>query len=372
MAPTVKPEVTAWDKVWRFAVVGGGYAGFKFTSEVARGFADVMRIGDGVSQGGWGYAQDGLRLLVLVGPALKVSRILLARVAAVDATPLVGNCGWVAATRAARLLGLRHFAKLGDLTQAAGRTGMVYEPGLAAISDMAPVFRQLGTATKALPSPATMEGISNIARAHPGQVVMFGLEWPQGGSTARHAMLAWANPVTRTVQFLDRTGGRAITSLSELVRFYGSGVAKAVPSGGVLVIQNSAIVWAMGTLPTLANIIGLEVRSLTVTVPKPKAQAAAASAGSQRVFLPRQTASVGEICRRYNSDMPPQCGPAQTITYSLYTVSPNDTLALIAQRTLGNAARWREIYDANKRTLGTNPHDPHALKAGQELVVIWK
>ena len=60
---------------------------------IGGGFIDTARLGDGVKEGGWGYGQDALRLLVLAGPALRAARYGLALVAAVDETRF-GNCLW--------------------------------------------------------------------------------------------------------------------------------------------------------------------------------------------------------------------------------------------------------------------------------------
>ncbi|MGO4373096.1 LysM peptidoglycan-binding domain-containing protein [Paenibacillus sp. 2TAB19] len=49
-----------------------------------------------------------------------------------------------------------------------------------------------------------------------------------------------------------------------------------------------------------------------------------------------------------------------------YIVVPGDTLWKIAQRTLGNGDRWREVYTANQAAIGK---DPNRLIPGQKLVI---
>ncbi|MFP4976473.1 LysM peptidoglycan-binding domain-containing protein [Paenibacillus sp. CN-4] len=49
-----------------------------------------------------------------------------------------------------------------------------------------------------------------------------------------------------------------------------------------------------------------------------------------------------------------------------YIVIPGDTLWKIAQRTLGNGDRWREVYAANRETIGKNPD---RIQPGQKLVI---
>lgn len=49
-----------------------------------------------------------------------------------------------------------------------------------------------------------------------------------------------------------------------------------------------------------------------------------------------------------------------------YTVQPGDTLWAIAKRTLGDGARWRELYRANRDVIGP---DANQIKPGQTLRV---
>lgn len=42
--------------------------------------------------------------------------------------------------------------------------------------------------------------------------------------------------------------------------------------------------------------------------------------------------------------------------YQTYTVRSGDTLSGIAQATLGDGSRWREIYELNKNAIGSNPN----------------
>ncbi|MBO9540905.1 peptidoglycan-binding protein [bacterium] len=52
-----------------------------------------------------------------------------------------------------------------------------------------------------------------------------------------------------------------------------------------------------------------------------------------------------------------------------YVVKTNDNLARIAQQTLGDANRWREIYDLNKQVIGSNPN---LILPGQKLQIPGK
>lgn len=49
-----------------------------------------------------------------------------------------------------------------------------------------------------------------------------------------------------------------------------------------------------------------------------------------------------------------------------YTVQPGDTLFLIAQKVYGDGDRWREIYEANRGVIGSNPEQ---IQVGMVLVI---
>jgi len=49
-----------------------------------------------------------------------------------------------------------------------------------------------------------------------------------------------------------------------------------------------------------------------------------------------------------------------------YTVRPGDSLSKIAKSLLGDAKKWRLLYDANKDVVGNNPD---LIKPGQVLKI---
>lgn len=48
-----------------------------------------------------------------------------------------------------------------------------------------------------------------------------------------------------------------------------------------------------------------------------------------------------------------------------YTVQPGDSLSKIAKEQLGDASRWKEIFEANKETI----KDPNLIRVGQEITL---
>jgi hypothetical protein len=272
----------ARNNVLRYAVVGGD-GSLSLTAGMTPDLAEVLRIGDGVVKGA--YALEALRVLILADPALRPTRLYLARVAGVDSSA-AGACTWIGAARAARLAGVRHFAPLADLIRATSLASAPFE-GVIFPSKVAPALRQLGTSAKLLPAPATTEGVQSIAQAHPEDVALFSVEYLSNGVRKTHSLLAAAS--ARGVHFLGRAGGRLVRSLAELESVH-SGISRSVPAGQVLVIEHAHILWACDTPPGLSNAIGLEVRALLL--PAPKATALAATpAGSSRV-APRQAAAL--------------------------------------------------------------------------------
>ena len=58
-----------------------------------------------------------------------------------------------------------------------------------------------------------------------------------------------------------------------------------------------------------------------------------------------------------------QAAKAATET-KVHVVESGENLSVIAEQELGDANRWREIYDMNKDVIGANPD---LIKPGQEL-----
>jgi hypothetical protein len=233
---------------WYLNFVAGGVAG---------GLVDVLRIGDGVQKGGWGYGQDALRLLMFAGPLMRVGRYGLALVAAVDETANVGNCTWIGATRAARLTGVKHFARLGDVAKAAGE--QVKDTGGAVVSELQWPLTNLGAEVKPLGAFSSMDQVVNAARANPNGVVMFSVEWQMGGKQVGHTLLATRGPMG-IIKIIDRSG-TVVDSLAELEPLY-QDISTATVYADAAVVQNAKIVTLLNEAPSILNVIAVEVRSV--------------------------------------------------------------------------------------------------------------
>src|SRR5579863_2217645 len=217
--------------VW--AAAGTLYSLNKFTTTVAAGFVDVLRLGDGVQEGGWGYGKDALRLLMVVGPALRLGRYAIAGIQELDvgttalrqltragmsfqdalrAVPWAGNCGWVAAARMLRLTGNSPLAELSDVAKWAGmeveQTG-----GLSSVTQLDAAMRFLGAPT-AVKTVQGMEGVADLLNQNPSSSVMFGVRWLKDGDIVGHALVATRN-LFGGISILDRSG-KMFATLAEL------------------------------------------------------------------------------------------------------------------------------------------------------------
>ena len=91
-------------------------AGTHAVMEFGSSFVDLLRLGDGVKEGGWGYGQDALRA-VAIFPMGKVAQMLKSvkglQVAKIieDALPGEAICGWIAGSKALAHAGYKHGGK---------------------------------------------------------------------------------------------------------------------------------------------------------------------------------------------------------------------------------------------------------------------
>jgi hypothetical protein len=150
VATTLYEDHSLYRNIGVWTASGTLFALNKFTTTVAGGFIDVLRLGDGVAKGGWrGLGQDAFRMLTLLGPGLRALRYWgaaikgldegaeaakAARAAGLEVPEWVNNCTWMAAARALRLSGEQPLATLADLVKINGLTS-VTETGPAWVSD---------------------------------------------------------------------------------------------------------------------------------------------------------------------------------------------------------------------------------------------
>ncbi|MGD0524889.1 MAG: LysM domain-containing protein [Polyangiaceae bacterium] len=375
---------------------------FQFSSSVASGFIDTLRIGDGVKEGGWGYAKDALRLLVLAGPALRLARLGIATFVAVDAATDAEICTWVSSSKALTMTGTQHYATVEQLATAAGM-GSIPPAQLPAVylGQLAPVMTSMGadvTAVGASGAGSVDEVLTAVVKANPNAVAPFSVQWQLGAgasnefgavapnTTVGHTMVAFRSMATGGLRIMDRTG-KIYSSIADLdgtipgkypgissAKFYnqidtllvmknativttlenGSPVASALQAGSAwLKTDDGSIVFD----PTwLQKSIGLEVRSLPFRVEKRRSVNVPGRVAAAKGKVVTQTVCVPSS----NSDTP----LAQTCTTTKeYDVQQGDTLQSIAQLAYGDANRWRGIAAVN------GIKNPDSIQAGMRLVI---
>jgi hypothetical protein len=378
VATTLYDDSPWYRNVGIWTASGTLYALNKFTTTVAAGFVDVLRLGDGVQEGGWGYGKDALRLLMVVGPALRGARYVIAGIQELDvgstalrqamqagssfpdavrAVPWSGNCGWVAAARLLRLTGNGPLAELSDVARAAGmdveETG-----GLKTVTDLNAPLRFLGAPTRTA-AVNGMEGVADLLSKNPNSSVMFGVRWAREGKTLGHALVATRN-FFGGISILDRSG-KMFASLAELATSY-RGIENATVDSAALLMDNSLLVRSLGTLPTLGNIVtqaasehssdSASVKAETASIPqpmatgtKPAAGATGGQASSASTVTPGTlTVASNTFCSQMNSDVGVTCSTSQTKTYK---VGRGEGLSIIALRVYGDASKWPRIASAN-------------------------
>jgi hypothetical protein len=288
-----------------YTASGTLFAVNKFTTTIASGFVDVLRVGDGISEGGWGWGKDALRILSIAGPFFKMARYAgplvrsipgLSRLTQFSLTlePGVnilkgsygGRCAWVTAARLMRLTGNKPFAEVVDIARGAG-IGLD-ETGRMSILKLAPALRNLGADAKvvnlmeeakdahlfAKDLESTEEALKRVLSANPNGAVMVGLKWAkESGDTARHAVIA-VRDTFGGVSFIDRSG-MAVKSLAELAGKY-PGIGAATFRADAVLVQNALWVKAMGTIPTMAEIIRSAASDIgSESAPAPRSQGSA-------------------------------------------------------------------------------------------------
>jgi hypothetical protein len=213
--------------------------------QLGSGLVDVLRLGQGVAQGGVrGYFSDALRLLTLLGPAFRGARIISARLSELRfLSPLsadLGVCSWVASSQAMRMTG-RLFMSVDDLLRFNGFPNLRF---LHSLRNNSVALRQigagegtflreiihgmgiLGARVLKLQNPTTMSAVEAATAANRNGVVLFNVHWAAGG----HTLIAFRN-LAGQFRILNRSG-HVVSSLAELENVHP--VFSGIGSSGVV------------------------------------------------------------------------------------------------------------------------------------------
>jgi hypothetical protein len=211
------------------------------------GLVDILRIGEGVKQGGWGYGQDVLRLLSVAGPVVRLGRMGLAKWT-VDPFPREGICAMVAIAKAMRQTGNRLFLRaeevMGKIVLTSGDLSLI-------VDKLKYFFGARTTLVRYIFSNPVR--LNQILSNHPRAVVLFNIAWKMTyrGKTedAYHMMYAFRDSLGR-VKIADRSG-KIVSSLKELDHLYPN-ISSGTLYGNAVVVHNAVIVEGTSLLSMLA------------------------------------------------------------------------------------------------------------------------
>jgi len=296
--------------------------------DLGAGLVDVLRLGEGIAEGGLkGVVQDGLRLLQLAPAVGKLSRFALARVL-VD--PGGGICTWVGAAKALRQVGVKAFASVDDLARAGGFQS-IQQLGGAYVYQLTPLLQKLGARVTSLGTPASLEAVNVAVRGE--SVVLFSVQWSRAGQQVGHTLYAFRDLIGR-LRYADRTGA-VVGTLAELERFY-TGIGGAKVYGTAALVQGPRILMSQGLA-----VLAMEIRTQLVAHPETVAQAFDIK---KRVVMN----AMSFVSARY------------------HVVQSGDSLSKLAARYYGDMYKWPIIHESNRRVIGANPD---LIKPGQKLVL---
>lgn len=225
--------------------------GVQTSMDLGAGFVDVLRFGEGVSEGGLGgVGKDALRLLAILGPLGRIGGVF-ARLShlkqirlAVQVKGVSGPCGFQAVNNAMSITkGKNYFITVKDMAEALGKPlGSLAknERGRYVLSNsiekMLTFLTQQGVRIKQYAHPKTIQDAIQIARSESG-VTMFAIRCKTTtGKPIAHAVMAVRDTLGR-VRFADY-GGKYYHTLDDLVNGLGYG---PVDKAGIFLKPNAPV-----------------------------------------------------------------------------------------------------------------------------------
>lgn len=231
--------------------------GAQTSMDLGAGFVDVLRLGEGAAKGGvTGWGQDGLRVLMLLGPLARAggvaSRFLTPLLrsgnlrVAVQVAGVDGPCTFQAVNNAVAIMrGKNLFVTVADMARGMGTNlsklklgaGGLYELS-AWIDELVPFLRQAGVRVKEVGGLTQVEQVVALAQRETGPVIFAIRTTVRNGAGATeeilHSVIAMRTP-TGAVQFADY-GGKFVRSLPELVKNLGYGT----PTTAIELLQSGS------------------------------------------------------------------------------------------------------------------------------------
>lgn len=267
-----------------FAVIISGTV--QTAMDVGQGFVDTLRLGRGVRQlTPRGFAQDGLRLLTLAGPASRALRLTSRAVSrfapiAADTSPSTGICTWVGGANALRATSIRHGVTAADVMAAASSDAAVASSAASGaavnIAGIVPTLRAMGASPSVAQGVSSMQALLNFVRqasrggrtlsqGEQGGVTLFSIFWhhPQQNATVGHTMAAYVDALGR-LRILDRTG-RVFGSLAEMEGLY-PGISSVTGWGNLVAhIPDAIALRTASAVGSILEVLGWEANSVLIS-----------------------------------------------------------------------------------------------------------
>ncbi len=212
---------------WAVGLATVGATSMQFTA----GFVDVLRLGQGAAEGGWGFGKDALRLLSILGPLGRAGGMLSRFLhlhslrLAVAIKGVTGPCTFTAANNAMSIVAGRAanlFLTVRDAAKAVGKpfsdlakVNGKYKVG-AWIDDIAWFLEANGGKIKSVTGFSKIQDVIAAASRENGVVIFAFRCVTDKGKAIHHTAIAVRDALGR-VRFADY-GGKFVNNLDDLVR----------------------------------------------------------------------------------------------------------------------------------------------------------
>ena len=110
------------------------------------------------------------------------------------------------------------------------------------------------------------------------------------------------------------------------------------------------------------------VEKAQVSLAEAEAKLRAATTAAERIDAQKLVRAAEEQVKKAEEEAKKEkeAAAAEAAAVKKHTVQKGESLSLIAKQYYGDIHKWKDIYEANKATIGDNPD---IIKPGQELVI---
>jgi hypothetical protein len=229
-------------------------------------FVDMLRLGNGLRQGGWrGIGTDTIRLVNVAGVAgATVSR--LSRILVLTQQAGTYTCTWITTANALRRTGQRFFASIEQLAGASGvDLAAIAKSGgttIKQIKDLIDALKKMGVAIDPVKTASLkVDSLVDLLNARPSGALAFGIKYESGGRALGHQLFAT----------YGRIGGLTITDTSGTLYRSVAALSKAYPNATIVsescfFLRNTAIVSGAENVARAGGLAHLVVELLPVAL----------------------------------------------------------------------------------------------------------